>query len=496
MKANHTLQPGTWNSEPGTLFLLLFLFLLLPFTTNAQTAPRPNILFILIDDMGYADLSCYGEKRIQTPHIDQLAREGIRFTQFYVNAPICSPSRTALTTGQFPARWRMTSYLAERKLNADRGMPQWLDLSAPTLVRTLQQTGYLTGHFGKWHMGGQRDVGEAPLVAEYGFDKTLTTFEGLGDRVLPILDAYDGKPARKYDLGIASAKLGRGNVTWMDRAEVTTAFASNALAFIQHAEKSGQPFYVNLWPDDVHSPFFPPKALRGDGSKKQLYLGVVKATDDQLAPILDYVHQSATLRTNTLIIVASDNGPEPGAGSAGSFRGHKGNLYEGGIREPFIIWGPGLLNSSATGTVNNTTVVAGIDLFPTIAKITGATLPANTTLDGEDLSQTILGQAQQTRTKPLYWVRPPDRPGDNRAAFPDLAIREGDWKLLIMEDGSRPQLYNLITDPGETTNLSRSEPERVKTLKEKLLTWRKSLPIQRPWPWNPNQIPPTDKTPS
>ncbi len=136
----------------------------------------------------------------------------------------------------------------------------------------------------------------------------------------------------------------------MDRSKVTGAFVARALQFIEQADQAGKPFYVNVWPDDVHSPFFPPKALRGDGSKKELYLGVVKALDEQLAPLFDYIRQRPSLRTNTLIVVASDNGPEPGAGSAGLLRGHKGMLYEGGSREPFIVWGPGLVKESACGT--------------------------------------------------------------------------------------------------------------------------------------------------
>lgn len=477
-------------------FFAVSLILCLP-QTAAFALPRPNILFILIDDMGYADLSCYGETRIQTTNLDRLAREGIRFTQFYVNAPICSPSRTALLTGQFPARWGMTSYLADRAENKGRGMPQWLDTNAPTLARTLQIAGYATGHFGKWHMGGQRDVGEAPLITEYGFTKTLTTFEGLGDRILPILNSYDGKAPRKFDLGIASERLGRGNVTWMDRSTVTTGFAQHALEFIQQCEKEGRPFYVNVWPDDVHSPFFPPKALRGDGSKKQLYLGVVKATDEQLAPLLDYVRNSPTLRTNTLIIVASDNGPEPGAGSAGGFRGHKGNLYEGGVREPFIVWGPGLLRKEAFGTVNDTSVIAGVDLLPSIAALAGTHPPDGKQFDGEDFSATLLGKERQTRTKPLFWVRPPDRAGNEQTAWPDLSIRDGDWKLLMMEDGSRKQLYNLEKDPGEKDNLAKQEPEIAERLSKELSDWRKSLPIKPPIPWKPNQSTAgQDKTPS
>jgi uncharacterized sulfatase len=448
---------------------------ILLFAASAGAA-KPNVLFVLIDDMGYADLTCYGDQRVHTQHIDRLASEGIRFTQFYVNSPICSPSRTALTTGQFPARWKITSFLASRAENKKRGMAQWLDPKAPTLARQLQAAGYATGHFGKWHMGGQRDVGDAPLINAYGFEKTLTTFEGLGDRVLPLLDAYDGKPAKKYALG--SDKLGRGNITWMERSKVTSAFVGAAIEFMKAAEREDKPFFVDVWPDDVHSPFFPPKALRGDDSKKELYLGVVQATDDQLAPLFDYVRSSAKLRDNTLIIIASDNGPEPGAGSAGVFRGHKGNLYEGGIREPLIVWGPGLMDKSAVGTTNETTVVAGVDFLPSILAMAGTKPAADELLDGEDVSSSLLGKEKGKRTKTLFWIRPPDRPGPAKDRFPDLAVREGDWKLLIDEDGKRPQLYDLSKDAGEAKNLAGEKLDVVKRLKTKVMDWRKSLPVE------------------
>ena len=250
-------------------------------------------------------------------------------------------------------------------------MAQWLDLKAPTLARSLSSAGYLTGHFGKWHMGGGRDVGEAPLPTEYGFAQSLTQFEGLGDRVLPLMSAQDGKPQYKMGLGVASEKLGRGKVSWVPRAHVTAAFVAGALDFMKQAEKAGQPFYINLWPDDVHSPFDPPQPLRGDDSKRELYRGVVSNMDVELAPLLDAVRNNPKLRDNTLIIFASDNGPEPGAGLAGPFRGVKGQLYEGGIREPLIVWGPGLIPAAQRGTVNNTAVLAGVDFLPSLLKLAG-----------------------------------------------------------------------------------------------------------------------------
>jgi uncharacterized sulfatase len=443
---------------------------------SALAAPaRPNFIFVLIDDMGYGDLSCYGATEVQTEHLDRLAAEGLRFTQFTVGSPICSPSRTAFTTGQFPARWRITSYLAARRENNRRGMAQWLDPAAPSLARLLKEAGYATGHFGKWHMGGQRDVGEAPLISAYGFDESVANFEGLGDRILPLCDAYDGKPARQYALG--SDQLGRGQITWMDRSEVTAGFVARALQFIRRAEQSGTPFYVNLWPDDVHSPFFPPRDLRGGGGHRELYYGVVKAMDRQLAPLFDYVRQSPRLRTNTIIIAASDNGPEPGAGSSGPFRGHKTTLYEGGVREPFIVWAPGLMAPAAQGTVNDRSAVSAVDLFPSVARLAGVPLPKQVAFDGEDFSQTLLGYQTQMRTRPLFWNRPPDRPGPKDQPFPDLAIRDGDWKLLLMEDGSRPELYNVVGDPGETNNLAAARPQLVQQLSRQLLDWRRAMPI-------------------
>ena len=444
---------------------------LLPVCLLAQSPP--NLILVLIDDLGYSDLSCYGNKLVQTEHIDRLAREGIRFNQFYVAAPICSPSRTAFLTGQFPARWGMTSYLAARSENQRRGMPDWLDPKAPSLARFLRSAGYLTGHFGKWHLGGQRDVGDAPLINEYGFDRSLTQFEGLGDRILPLCDALDGTPPRPHALG--SDKLGRGEITWLDRSKVTGAFVEKALEFIKNAQTSKKPFYINLWPDDVHSPFFPPNGIGGK-DKKERFLEVVKSMDTQLGQLFSYIREQTSLRTNTIIIVTSDNGPEPGAGEAGRFRGHKGTLYEGGVREPLIVWAPGFMSQDVRGTVDEKTVIGAVDLLPSLAHLAGAKLPRGLQLDGEDFSGALLGRAGKSRARALFWVRPPDRPGETER-WPDLAMREGDWKLLLMEDGTSAQLYDLKQDPAESSNVADRNADVVRRLTDQVLDWRKSLPI-------------------
>jgi uncharacterized sulfatase len=441
---------------------------------RGQTA-HPNIILVFIDDMGWADFSCFGNQAVETQNVDRLAREGLRFEQFYVNSPICSPSRVAISTGQYPQRWRITSYLNNRKNNQQRGMAHWLDPRAPMVSRILRDAGYVTGHFGKWHMGGQRDVGEAPLITDYGFDTSLTNFEGLGPRILPLKDAYDGEPPRRHALG--SDKLGRGEITWQDRSLVTESFTSAALAFIRRAESRGKPFYVNLWPDDVHSPFFPPKSRRGDGAKRTLYHGVLDTMDEQLGVLFDYIRGSDELRGNTLILICSDNGPEPGAGSAGPFRGHKTMLYEGGIRSPLVVWGPGLVTPAAVGGANRQSVLAAIDLVPSLLSIAGVECPTGIQFDGEALPDVLLGLSAVSRGQALFFRRPPDRDRFYGVDdLPDLAVRDGKWKLLCEYDGSSRQLYDLVADAGESANLTGRHPDVEERLVELLMAWHQSMP--------------------
>jgi arylsulfatase A-like enzyme len=460
--------------------LAVILFALSFLHATSAASERPNIVVVLIDDMGWGDLSCFGNLRAKTPNVDRLAAEGIRFSQFYVNSPICSPSRCALTTGQYPHRWRITSFLNNRADNERRGMAQWLDPQAPVLARFLHQSGYATGHFGKWHLGGQRDVGEAPLIAEYGFDESLTNFEGLGPRLLGLCDAHDGQPLRRHALG--SDKLGRGPVIWYDRAQLTAGYTGAAIQFLDKAAADGRPFYVNLWPDDVHSPFFPPEAARGDGSKRALYYGVLETMDAQLGVLFDHIRNSSTLRGNTLILLCSDNGNEPGAGSAGPFRGAKTTLYEGGIRSPLIVWGPSFIPATMAGSHNETSVFAAFDLVPSLLQLAGVKPPEAVTFDGENVVDTLLGKSEASRQAPICWRRPPDRKywsGQGLPPQPDLAIRAGDWKLLCEYDGSKPELYDLAKDRAETTNLAARQPEVVAQLTARVCAWHQSMPADK-----------------
>ena len=434
-------------------------------------ASQPNIVLVFIDDMGWGDFSCFGNKAAKTPHIDRLAKEGVRFEQFYVNSPICSPSRTAISTGQYPQRWGITSYLAHRDMNSRRGMAQWLDPKAPMLARSLQQVGYATGHFGKWHMGGQRDVAEAPAITEYGFDASLTNFEGMGAKLLPLTLKPGWREPRR--IWSDAERLGQGT-RWMLRSKITAGFVDEAIPFIQKAVKAKKPFYVNLWPDDVHSPFWPPVDKWADG-KRGLYHSVLQEMDRQLGKLFDLIRSDPALYDNTLVLVCSDNGPEQGAGSAGPFRGFKTHLYEGGIRSSLIAWGPGMV--AKHDHVNRASVFSAIDLVPTLLDITGTPYPKGVTFDGESLPGTLLGQATTSRKAPIHFRRPPDRDsfyGDND--LPDLAVRVSDWKFLCEYDGSDPELYNLKTDLGETKNLAHEHPKLVANFTKSLIAWHESLP--------------------
>jgi uncharacterized sulfatase len=438
-------------------------------------APRTNVIFVLIDDLGFGEFGCWGNPNVTTPNVDRLASEGIRFDRFYVNSPICSPSRTAFTTGQYPSRWRMTSYIDNRGKNEDRGMAQWLDLKAPVLARMLQSSGYRTGHFGKWHMGGGRDVGEAPLITEYGFDESLTQFEGLGDRVAPTFETlYPNQPHRAMPLAVASAKLGRGNVEYVPRYKVTGRYVQQTLAFINEAKQANEPFYVNVWPDDVHTPLEASPSSRGDGSQMDMYRGVLTELDRDLGTLFDAIRNDPKLRDNTMIVLASDNGNDPNIQISSGLRGHKGNLYEGGIRDPLIVWWPGGQEKSKAGSMDKNTVVAGFDLPATVLDATGVALPADAEFDGQSMAAAFRGR-ETKRDGVICWIRPPDRPGP-KDENPDLAIRSDRWKLLCEEDGSQPQLYDVVADPREQSDLAKDNPKVVSELTAQVLAWQKQMP--------------------
>ncbi|MBN1488663.1 MAG: sulfatase-like hydrolase/transferase [Phycisphaerae bacterium] len=484
----HEWQPGARScldsreqilGKPLCVFVTLIAVCLGGPTVSPGESPpvRPNIVFILVDDMGYGDLSCTGNKDVKTPHIDRLVAEGVRVAQFYVNSPICSPSRVAFTTGQYPARHLIHSYLDSRERNRARGMRDFLDPEVPCVARAFREGGYATAHFGKWHMGGGRDVDDAPLPQAYGFQESLVSFEGLGDRVLP--------PGRLSD---QSERLGQGTISRAAKHQLTEIYVNRAIDFIK--ENEDRPFYLHLWLNDVHDPHEPRESLVAkyerfkDNPFQQRFCAVLDEMDGQIGRLVAAI-DSLGLAQRTLIVLTSDNGPtawpsyyrrgyDP-PGSTAGFRGRKWSLYEGGIRMPMIARWKGTIPA---GKVVRQTVLAAVDVFPTFAKLAGIETPP-VDFDGEDLSGAFLGD-EPVRATPIFWEYGRDgtylQPGKPTDRSPSLAIREGQWKLLMDRDGSRLELYDLSQDASESNNVAGRYPDIAQRLAKRLLIWRKSLP--------------------
>lgn len=441
---------------------------------------QPNIVFIFVDDMGYGDLSCYGNCELETPNMDRLADEGIRFTNYYVSSPICSPSRVGVTTGQYPSRHRINSFLASRKRNQKRDMANYLDPQAPSIARSMKATGYATAHFGKWHMGGGRDVDDAPLPQAYGFDESLVSFEGLGDR---LLEKDQGNKLSKQ-----SAALGQGDIQWVDKWQKTGIYVDRTIDFME--QHQDEPFYIHLWPGDVHDPHKPKPEWRdefGEYDKdhyKRDFFAVLDHLDQQVGRVLDKLDELG-LTNDTMVVLASDNGPTDWPryynehywppGDTGAFRGRKWSLYEGGIRMPLMVRLPGLIPK---GEVDDSTVIHSCDFFPTFCSMAGVSTP-EVDFDGQDMSSVFRGNPTE-RNKPVFWEYGRDdsylQPGNPRFQSPNLAIRDGQWKLLINDDETESQLYNLVDDQAETSNLANQHPEIAQQLSSQVLKWRKSLP--------------------
>lgn len=441
---------------------------------NEVSEPPPNIVVIFIDDMGFADPSCFGNPQVKTPNIDRLAAQGIKLTNFYVNSPICSASRVAITTGQYQGRWKIHSYLNTRAGNANRGMANYLDASAPTTAKKLKSAGYATAHFGKWHMGGGRDVDDAPLPQAYGFDESLVSFEGLGDRL--ISNAKGVERARA---------LGHGEIIPCERWERMQIQTDRTIDFIKRHQT--KPFYVRLFPNDVHDAHVPRpgsadrfKTISGDSYARDFF-AVLEQMDQQIGRLIATIDE-LKLGPKTLILFTSDNGPTdwprkyltgPPAGFTGPYRGRKWSLFEGGIRMPFIARWTGTIPA---GVTDSTSIMSAIDISPTLCQFAG--IKVEDDLDGLDRGEVLLGKATH-RARPVFWQYGHPhailKGGKPEHQSPTFAMRDGRWKFLINPDGSEAQLFDLEADEGETTNLLSSQPKRASAMASEISQWANGL---------------------
>ena len=443
--------------------LLSLILLLACYGQLAQAAStaRPNIIFILVDDMGWGDLSCYGNTVFATPHIDRLAKSGMLLTQFYANAPVCSPSRCAFLTSQFPARNGVHTIYGTAEKNAVRGMRPFFDPKVPTIPSILKSAGYRTAHVGKWHLNSGLP-GEPPISA-YGFD-----FVGSGE-------------------GQAGANIIKTDPYY--RAKSSSLFVDEGIQFIEQAGE--RPFYLELWMLIPHATLNPTpeqmKPFRRFGNPdivhtpaRTIYAASMHDMDQQVGRLLDYLDKRG-MSDNTIVIFSSDNGPEDiavanaahsGVGSAGPFRGRKRSLYEGGIRMPFLIRWPGKIPA---GRVDDTSVVAAVDLMPTLCSAVGVPMPPGHVSDGEDVMDILQGPPR-ARRNPLMWEWRFEVLGAPANRSPQIAIRDDRWKLLLNPDRSRVELYDLVRDPMEADNVAHENPDIVARLSATVLAWQKRLP--------------------
>ena len=459
-------------SKPPCAATVFFLSLVSVWT---QAAERPNIVFFYADDLGYGDLACYGSPVAQTPVLDQLAREGTRFTQFYVSHCVCSPTRSSAITGQFPSQHRIFGHLAYLSSNRARKMPDWLDVEAPSFPRALQKAGYHTAMIGKWHLGGgsgrtfkREDLNnpdvdhsqesrkitinhpDAPSVDRYGFDHVRTTF---GNSPTWKKAEPWPEPHQKYPY------LSKEWSTWSSRA-----IADETIQFLKkHADSKGeQPFYVNVWFKDVHTTLLPTKEMRKPflslDEKAQVHYAMVRYMDEQIGRVLEKLNELG-LNKNTLVLFSSDNGAKNFGGSNGPLRDWKHSLYEGGIRVPLIVRWPGQVQA---GRVDANSVINIVDLVPTLEKLAVAKMPEGYESDGEDVGDAFRGQSFE-RKKPQFWHYP--------AKSPALALRIRNWKLLTDPEKKNEQLYDLDTDIGESNNLAEQNPKIVADLRRQLAEW-------------------------
>lgn len=440
---------------------------------------KTNVIVILADDLGWADLGCYGSKFHRTPHLDRMAAEGVRFTQAYAACPVCSPTRAAVLTGKYPQRFNLTDWLPGRPDRPDQRLKrpvinQQLPLDAATLAEMLQPAGYVTGTIGKWHLGG---AGFEPqrqgFLSNIGGDETGTPLSYFApfQRNGRFMPGLENAPAGEY---------------------LTDRYAAEAEKFLE--QHKDQPFFLYLPHNAVHTPLQAPAdrvAKFKEAADKQpvgtqrnpVYAAMLESLDEAIGRVLKKL-DDLKLADRTLVIFTSDNGglatlegmPAPATINS-PLREGKGYLYEGGIRVPLLVRWPGVIRPAISPVP-----ACSIDLLPTITDICLG--KAATDVDGVSLLP-ILRQEGELPPRDLFWHYPHYA---NQGSRPGGAIRSGHFKLIEYYETGRRELFNLAEEAGEGKNHSAEQPAMVEELAKKLDVWRKQVSAQMMTP-NPDYVP-------
>ena len=422
-------------------------------TIGIGHAAPPNVVVILADDLGYGDLGCYGSPTINTPNLDRMAAEGLRFTDFYVAAEVCTPSRAALLTGRYPIRSGMSGKRRVLFPNSKGGLPA----EEITLAEGLKAKGYATAHIGKWHLG----IYEGSRPQDQGFDLTFG---------LPYSNDMDARPdLPKGATGSANPPAHGWNIALLKNGEVverpadqstlTKRYTEQAITFIK--EKKSQPFFIYFAQTFPHVPLFASPDFKGK-SRSGIFGDAVEEVDWSVGQVLKTLREEG-LAENTLVFFTSDNGPWliQGAqgGSAGLLRDGKGSTWEGGMRVPGIAWWPGKIRPGVTHEFANT-----MDLCVTALKLGGAAVPSDRQIDGIDIAS-LLFERKTLPERPFFYYR-----GEKLAA-----CRIGEWKAHFFtqsgygpsqpETHEPPALFHLGTDPSEKRNVAAQYPDIIEKIR-------------------------------
>lgn len=438
--------------------------------------PPPNVILFLADDLGYGDLGCYGNTVVQTPNLDAFAKQGTRLTQCYAASAVCSPSRSALLTGRTPHRNGVYTWIAP-------GSEVHLRTSEVTLPKLLKENGYTTCHVGKWHLNGKFNDPSQPQPNDHGYDYWMATQNNAApNHKDPTNFVRNGKPVGKLE-GF-SAEL----------------VVDEALKWLSDVRDKSKPFFLAVWTHEPHmiietDPKFQKLYEKIDEADVRQHHGNVTQVDDAFGRLMKYLDDNK-LTESTVVYFNSDNGPEGPAkltgrnrGSTGGLRGRKRSMYEGGLRVPGIVRYPKLIKP---GQVCDTPI-NGTDLFPTVLRLANVKVPADRVIDGVDVFNLWSGSAKSIeRPKPLYWRLNMAPAVENL----QMAMRDGDWKILASQDFKHFELYNLKDDSKETTDLKEKETERFEQMRKALQAHNEEIEKEGPDWWkrlNPDGARPLTK---